>query len=59
MEGQTMLRALSLAILTIAATPSIASTATETTVIAQQQQQQTPPQAAPRRDCEKQQEGIS
>jgi hypothetical protein len=52
-----MLRALSLAILTIAAGPSVALTAAKTTVVAQQQQ--TPPQAAPRRDCEKRQEGIS
>jgi transcriptional regulator GlxA family with amidase domain len=53
-----MLRALSLAILTIAAGPSVALKAAETAVVAQQQQQ-TPPQAAPRRDCEKRQEGIS
>ncbi|RDI58862.1 hypothetical protein [Microvirga subterranea] len=53
-----MLRALSLAILMVAAGPGVAADAPDATVIAQQQQQ-TPPQAAPRRDCEKRQEGIS
>jgi hypothetical protein len=58
MEGQTMLRALSLAILMTAAGPSVAAEATDASVVAQQQQQ-TAPQSAPRRNCEKSQEGIS
>ncbi|HZH51290.1 MAG TPA: hypothetical protein VEZ16_05345 [Microvirga sp.] len=58
MEGQTMLRALSLVILMISAGPSLAVDSTDGTTVAQQQQQ-TAPQSTPRRGCEKNQEGIS
>ncbi len=52
-----MLRALSLAILVISASPAVATAIPEALVVAQQQQ--TPPQSAPKRDCERRQEGIS
>jgi hypothetical protein len=52
-----MLRALSLAILVISAAPAVAAELPKASVVAQQQQ--TPPQAAPKRDCERRQEGIS
>jgi hypothetical protein len=61
MEGQTMLRALSLAILitaATAATPTLATEPSDDAVLAQQQQRSTP-QQTPRRDCEKNQDGIS
>jgi hypothetical protein len=61
MEGQTMLRALSLAILMTAATlntPSFAAETADDAILAQQQQQSTPPQSQ-RRGCDKNQDGIS
>jgi hypothetical protein len=58
MEGQTMLRALSLALLTAVSAPAFATEPTDAEVLAQQQQN-TAPQSAPRRDCERSQEGIS
>lgn len=52
-----MLRAISLAVLTLIHAPSFAAQASDETVIAQQQQQ--PPQSQ-KRDCErKQDEGVS
>lgn len=52
-----MLRAISLAVLTILISPSFAAQPSDKTVIAQQQQ---PPQQSPKRDCEKKQdEGVS
>ncbi|WP_166802539.1 hypothetical protein [Microvirga pakistanensis] len=46
-----MLRALSLAVLTILAAPSPAPLAADAVILSQQQQQ--PPQATPKRDCER------
>ena len=51
-----MLRAFILVLLMIPAAPAFASESTDSTVTAQQKQA---PQPAPRRDCEKQQDGIS
>jgi len=50
-----MLRALSLALLVALSAPATAAEPSET-VIAQQQTQ--PPQQAPKRDCERRQEGV-
>jgi len=58
-ERQIMLRAFSLAVLTLLAAPSHAPLAPDALILSQQQQQ--PPQrTAPKRDCErKQEEGVS
>ncbi len=52
-----MLRALSLAILIIASSPTLAIEASDETVVAQQQKPA--PQSTPKRDCERNQDGIS
>lgn len=53
-----MLRALSLAVLTVAILPSFPAQASDETVIAQQQQQSQPPQTQ-KRGCERTQQGVS
>lgn len=53
-----MLRAVSLAVLTILSAPSSATQPSDETVLAQQQRQ--PPQQTPKRDCERNRdEGVS
>ena len=51
-----MLHILATAVLMIMATPSFASEPTEATVVAQENK---PVQQAPKRDCEKREEGVS
>ena len=52
-----MLRALCLTTLMLVAVPSFAASPAEATVVAQQNK--APPQQAPKRDCERSQEGVS
>ncbi|PVE24790.1 hypothetical protein DC522_09255 [Microvirga sp. KLBC 81] len=57
-EGQFMLRAISLAVLTTLSALSSATQPSDEIVLAQQQQQ--PPQQSPKRDCERNRdEGVS
>ena len=51
-----MLRILAAAVLIITAAPAFAAVPTDTTVVAQENK---PVQQAPKRDCEKRQEGVS
>ena len=55
--GEIMLRALCLTTLMLVAAPSIAAEPAEATVVAQENK--APPQQAPKRDCERRQEGVS
>ncbi len=52
-----MLRALCLTTLMLVAAPSFAAVPAEVTVVAQENK--APPQQAPKRDCERRQEGVS
>ncbi len=52
-----MLRALFIALLMTVSAPTLAAEPTDEPVVAQQQK--SAPQSAPKRDCERRQEGIS
>ncbi|HEX2552087.1 MAG TPA: hypothetical protein VHL98_00200 [Microvirga sp.] len=53
-----MLRALSVALLVLVAMPAAAGETPQTGAVAQSQENRSPPQA-PKRDCERRQEGVS